>query len=154
MKRWVGIDPGSAGAIAMIPEEGDIEIYPLERDTLKAVCHTWCFDDCICCLEKVSAMPGQGVTSMFTFGKNVGYIQGVLEANCIGYQEISPPVWKKEFGCNLGKNFSPKERKQADIDACKKLYPNVSLRKSARCTTDSDGFADAILLATYAKRKF
>ena len=153
MKRWIGIDPGCNGAIAMIPEEGDIELYPLDNDILNQLCRNWCFDDCLVCLEKVSAMPGQGVTSMFTFGKGVGYIMGVLESNCIPYQEIQPQRWKKEFGCNLGKQFSPKERKQADIDACKKLYPKVSLHRTPKCRTDDDGLADALLMATYAKRK-
>lgn len=154
MKRWLGCDPGRAGAIAMIPEEGDIEIYPLENDILKQKCRDWQFDDCICCLEKVGAKPGQGVVSMFTFGKGVGYIQGVLESHFIPYQEITPVRWKGEFGCNLGKNFSSKDKKEADIAACKKLYPSVSLRRTPKCRTDDDGYADALLLATYAKRKF
>lgn len=153
MKRWIGIDPGSAGAVAMISEYREIEIYPLDNDILKQLCRDWCFDECLVCLEKVSAMPGQGVASMFTFGKGVGYIMGVLEANSIPYQEIQPQRWKKEFGCNLGKQFSPKERKQADIDACKKLYPQISLHRTEKCRTDDDGFADALLMATYAKRK-
>lgn len=153
MKRWIGIDPGAAGAIAMIPEEGEIEICPLDNEFLKMCCRDWQFDDCICCLEKVGAKPGQGVVSMFTFGKGVGYIQGVLESHFIPYQEVAPPTWKKEFGCNLGKQFSSKEKKEADIAVCKKLFPSVSLKRTPKCRTDDDGYADALLMATYAKRK-
>lgn len=154
MKRYIGIDPGSSGAIAMIPEDGEIEVHPLDNDTLKICCQAWQFDDCICCLEKVGAKPGQGVVSMFTFGKGVGYIMGVLESHFIPYQEVTPVRWKGEFGCNLGKSFSTKEKKEADITACKKLYPSISLRRTPKCRTDDDGIADALLLATYAKRKF
>ena len=154
MKRWIGIDPGASGAIAMIPEEGDIEIYPLENGNIRRLCRDWSWDDCICCLEKVGARPGQGVSSMFTFGRGVGYITGVLESHYIPYQEITPVKWKSEFGCNLGRDSSTKERKEADIAVCKKLYPNVSLRRTERCRSDDDGYADALLMATYAKRKF
>ena len=154
MKRFIGIDPGSNGAVVMIAEDGTIEIYPLDNDILKQCCRDWQFDDCQVCLEKVGAMPGQGVTSMFTFGKGVGYICGVLESHFIPYQEIKPSIWKKEFGCNLGKGFTPKQKKDKDIEVCKKLYPNISLKRTQRCKTDDDGIADALLLATYAKRKF
>ena len=47
MKRFIGVDPGSTGSIAMIPEEGDIEIYPLENDILKQMCQAWQFMDMI-----------------------------------------------------------------------------------------------------------
>ena len=154
MKRWIGIDPGANGAIAMIDEEGAIELYPLDNDIFKQLCRDWSFDDCEVCLEKVGVMPGQGVVSMGTFMRGVGYICGVLDANCLSYQEIQPQRWKKEFGCNLGKGFSPKEKKAKDIEVCKKLYPSISLKRTPKCKTDDDGFADALLMATYAKRKF
>lgn len=154
MKRWIGIDPGSNGAIAMIAEDGTIELYPLDNDILNQCMKDWSWDDSIVCLEKVGVMPGQGVVSMGTFMRGVGYICGVIEANCIPYQEIQPQKWKKEFGCNLGKEFTPKQKKEKDIEACKKLYPNISLKRTAKCRTDDDGFADALLMATYAKRRF
>jgi len=154
MKRFIGIDPGSSsGAIAMIAEDGTIEIYPLEKEILKQCCRDWAFDDCIVCLEKVGVMPGQGIVSMGSFMKSVGYICGVLEANGIPYQEVIPRVWKNIFGCNLGKGATAKEKKQKDIEVCRKLYPGISLRKTERCKTDWPDAADALLMATYAKRR-
>ena len=99
-------------------------------------------------------MPGQGVVSMGSFMRSVGYICGVLEANFIPYQEIKPAVWKKEFGCNLGKEYTTKQKKERDVEVCRKLYPTINLRRTERCKTESPDFADALLLATYAKRKF
>ena len=154
MKRWIGIDPGSSsGAIAMIAEDGTIEIYPLDKEILKQCCRDWAYDDCIVCLEKVGVMPGQGVVSMGSFLKSVGYICGVLEANCIPYQEVPANKWKREFSCYLGRGATPKEKKEKDVEACRKLYPNVPLRRTDRCKTDWLDGADALLLATYAKRR-
>lgn len=154
MRRYIGIDPGSKGSFAMIPAEGEIEIYPLEHDVLISKCREWQNDECVCCLEKVGVMPGQGIVSSGNFMKGVGYVQGVLESLNIPYQEILPSTWKKEFGCNLGKSVSYKDKKQADVDACRKLYPQITLRRTGRSKTDWSDAADALLMATYAKRKF
>lgn len=154
MKRWLGVDPGSEGAIAMIPEEGEIEIYELNRDNLLMVCRDWQWDECLCCVEDVASSPQMGVKSAFTFGHGSGFIEGVLSAMSMPYSLIKPAKWKTEFGCKLGKQASTKEKKARDIEVCKRLYPTVSLKRTPRCKTDSDGFADALLLATYAKRKF
>lgn len=154
MKRWIGIDPGEKGSLAMISEEGEIEIYPLENEILIQKCKEWKADECVCCLEKVGVMPKQGISSSGKFMKGVGFIQGVLEALSIPYQEIIPARWKSEFSCNLGKDATSKQKKQADVDACRKLYPDILLRRTARSRADWADAADAILMATYAKRKF
>ena len=98
------------------------------------------------CVEKVGAMPGQGVTSMFNFGKNVGYIEGVLETLGIPYQLVPPQKWKKEF--SLGSD------KKQSIEVCKRLFPDISLRRTDKCRTDDDGMAEALLMALYAQRHF
>jgi crossover junction endodeoxyribonuclease RuvC len=98
------------------------------------------------CVEKVGAMPGQGVTSMFNFGKSAGFIEGVLSALLIPYQLIPPAKWKREFSL-IGKD------KQASIITCRKLFPELDLKRTERCRTDSDGKAEALLLAEWARRK-
>ena len=148
---WVGIDPGAKGGYAIIAES----------DTGKAVfAYPW--DDAffameMCAImqrksegitaavEKVGARPGQGVTSMFNFGKNAGYIEGVLSALGIPYQLIPPATWKKEFSL-IGKD------KQASIITCRKLFPDVDLKRSERCRTDADGIAESLLISEYARR--
>ena len=138
----------------MIPEEGQIEIYDLNDDNLIMTCRDWQWDECLCCVEDVSSSPQMGVSSAFSFGKGFGYIQGVLKSHAMPYELIKPQKWKQEFGCKLGKQATTKEKKARDIEVCKRLYPTVNLKRTPKCRTDSDGYADAMLLATYAKRKF
>lgn len=148
---YIGIDPGKSGALAYIMPDGLANAVPFdegqylfvlrhiaercEREHIKAVC----------CLEHVSAMPGQGVTSMFSFGQNFGWIQGLLQAFGISYELVRPQKWKKEFSITGDKNTS--------IAVCKRLFPDVSLYPSSRCRKESDGLAEALLMAEYARRK-
>ena len=48
-------------------------------------------------VEKVSAMPGQGVTSMFNFGQSFGVIKGICSAMQLPIHFVSPAKWKKYF---------------------------------------------------------
>ena len=98
-------------------------------------------------VEKVGAMSHQGVKSMFTFGKAAGYIEGVLVANGIPYQLVPPVKWKKEFSL-IG------TEKRASIEVAKRLLPGVEFYPTERSRVESDGMADAALLALFAKRNF
>ena len=140
---YIGIDVGKKGGIAVISDE--VIVYPYSDDCLKTDCEKVKCQDVFCIVEKVGAMPGQGVTSMFNFGKSFGYILGVLEANKIPYQLVSPQIWKKEF------NLLKKDKAES-IKVCKRLYPAVSLLPTERCTKESDGMAEALLISTYGKR--
>ena len=90
-------------------------------------------------------MPGQGVVSMFNFGHNLGFIEGLLQAFGISYQLVPPQTWKKEFSVTSDKNTS--------IQVCQKLFPDVNLLPTQRSRKPSDGMAEALLMAEYAKRK-
>ena len=90
-------------------------------------------------------MPGQGVTSMFNFGKGFGWVLGLLDAYRLSYELITPQKWKREFGVTSDKNTS--------IAVCKRLFPTVSLLPTERCRKDNDGMAEALLMAEYARRK-
>lgn len=152
MKAYLGIDPGQKGGIALLWRETR-EVVPYSDTDLLRICRS--LYDCvrfgnaaleiICCLEKVGAMPKQGVTSMFNFGKDYGYIKGVLEAYGIPYQEIPPRRWKKEFGLSSDKEKS--------IDVCRRLFPDVKLLAAPRCKKPHDGMAEALLMAEYARRR-
>ena len=146
----IGIDPGKSGALAVlyIDEQGSVfrtKVIPFEasayRDTIEA-----CVDSrVVCCVEKVGAMPGQGVVSMFNFGHNLGLIEGLLQANKTPYQLVPPQTWKKEFSLTGDK--------QSSIDVCKKLFPNVNLLATPRSRKENDGMAEALLMAEYARRR-
>ena len=137
----------------MIPETGDIEIHELNNETLLETCRAWQNDECICCVEDVSSSPQMGVKSAFSFGEGFGCIKMALMAHSMSFALVRPQKWKAEFGCNLGNKYTTKEKKEKDIETCRQLYPTVSLKRTEKCKVDSDGYADALLLATYARRK-
>ena len=145
---WIGVDPGKSGGYAWIWDDTvrvmpwDDTFFVQDMQCLKAT-----GEKCVASVEKVGARPGQGVTSMFTFGKSAGFIEGVLTALGIPYQLVPPAVWKKEFSL-IGKD------KKASVEVCRKLFPELDLKRTERCKTDSDGKAEATLIAEYAKRKF
>lgn len=89
-------------------------------------------------------MPGQGVTSMFSFGENFGFIKGLLEAFGIPYELVRPQKWKKEFSIS---------EKNQSVEVCKRLFPGESLKRTPRCKKDHDGMAEALLMAEYARRR-
>ena len=148
----VGIDPGKDGAMAIIGLRSDPVLVPFDernyRDWLsKLALATRNGQDgrVSCVVEHVGAMPGQGVTSCFSFGQNFGFILGLLTAFCHPYELVRPAKWKKEFSCTKDKNTS--------VEVAKRLFPGVSLRRTERCTKDHDGIAEALLMAEYAKRR-
>jgi hypothetical protein len=145
MMTYIGIDPGKHGAVAVMYSDGSITVMPMHDRTMITVMRTLSGIPCRCCLEKVHAMPKQGVASTFTFGEGYGYVKGVLESFNISYQEIPPERWKKEFGLNTDKKKS--------IEVCRQLFPDVDLRPTERCRTDNDGMAEAVLMVEYARRK-
>lgn len=143
---YIGIDPGKDGAMAVITPETTL-VFPFDAQGYRNVlAGLKGIDDTYrCCLERVGAMPKQGVTSMFKFGQNYGFIQGLLTAYSMPYELVTPQKWKKEFQITGDKNSS--------IAVCKRLFPDVSLRRTDRCRKDDDGLAEALLMAEYARRK-
>ena len=143
---YIGIDPGKKGGYAWIWGETvrtmpwDDTFFPQDMHCLQAT-----GESIVACVEKVGAMPGQGVTSMFNFGKAAGFIEGVLAGLGIPYQLVTPQRWKKEFTLH--------NSKQQSVEVCRKLFPDVDLLPTPRSRVPSDGMAEALLMAEYARRK-
>lgn len=153
---YIGIDPGKAGGFAVIhPEESNIGYWAETHywdeqgfiDKIQELAKQYGTQNIIACVELVHSMPTDSHKTAFSFGYQTGFIKAVLLSNKISYQEISPLKWKKEF--NL-----IKKSKEESIACCKKLYPLVSLFRTNKCKKESDGMAEALLMATYAKRSF
>ncbi len=107
----VGIDPGLGGAIAFFDTMLEkVETYPMP--TLKAGTgskrvidelelarligrHTKAIKKVF--IERVHAMPKQGVTSVYTFGVGYGIVKGIIAANFLPVEYITPQKWKKEL---------------------------------------------------------
>lgn len=152
MSIWIGVDPGSrSGAYAIITENG-VTVKPWDNDVFCADMRNIAFDieshkeKAIAVVEKVGAIHGQGLTSTWSFGKNAGFIEGCLSALRISFQLVPPKKWKSEYSLSSDKAKS--------IEVCHRLFPNVSLRRTDKCRTDDNNFAEAVLMAEYARRKY
>lgn len=89
-------------------------------------------------LERVGAMPGQGVTSVFSFGRSSGIIEGILAAYDIATTIIPPQAWMKATGIRAGKDGS----RQRAMEIFPQ-YADLFARKK------DDGRSDAALIAYY-----
>ena len=95
-------------------------------------------------IEKVSAMPGQGVTSMFNFGQSFGILKGICSAMQLPMDFVRPAKWKKYF--NLINSEKDASRTKA-IEIFPYFSSNLAKKK------DSNK-ADAILIASYYYETF
>lgn len=170
-KLYIGIDVGSKGFISMqkngVWEHYSIEdndLYQLSEIMLKARMDN---DSIACVIEDVHPIFGSSAKATFQFGFNKGYLIGLLAANQIPYTLVAPKEWQREMWINAdivatykqvvvkGKETLRKEvnTKQTSINACKRLFPTMDLRKSQRSKKIDDNKVDSILMAEYARRK-
>ena len=90
-------------------------------------------------IEQVSAMPGQGVTSMFNFGQSYGVLKGIFSAMQIPMDFVSPVKWKKYY--NLINTQKDSSRTKAI-----EFFPYISAKLSRKKDANK---ADAILIASF-----
>ena len=90
-------------------------------------------------IEQVSAMPGQGVTSMFNFGQSFGILKGICSAMQLSMYFVRPTKWKKHF------NLITSE-KDASRTRAMEIFPYFSSQLSKKKDSNK---ADAILIASY-----
>ena len=112
---------------AQIYNEISSRIEGLNREEIKIV------------IEQVSAMPGQGVTSMFNFGQSFGVIKGICSAMQLSMYFVRPAKWKKYF--NLINS-----QKDASRTKAIEIFPYISSQLSRKKDANK---ADAILIASF-----
>ena len=152
----IGIDPGISGAICFF-ENGKI-LDVIEMPTMnegkknkrqvngaqiyneisKRMNKTH-IEDVRVVVEQVSAMPGQGVTSMFNFGQSFGIIKGICSAMQLSLYFVRPTKWKKYF--NLINSEKDASRTRAI-----EVFPYFSSQLSKKKDSNK---ADAILIASF-----
>lgn len=146
MNAYLGIDPGKTGAMALIiPDEGSDEVqdYPGDPALVVDCLRSWAvtYEIRLAALEKVSARPGQGVVSMFSFGCNLGQYMGILASLGIPYIMPTPQAWQK----GLVDKKAGGDSKERALTTARRLFPNADLYRKK-----DHGRADALLLAYYA----
>jgi crossover junction endodeoxyribonuclease RuvC len=161
---FIGIDPGLTGAIVAIHDSRKVigvwdtptlrnerngsvrhepdraEMASLVREILR------CRDQLgepFACIERVNAMPGQGVTSSFSFGMGYGVWLGILATLRVPVDLVHPVRWKKTLLADMGKE------KDASMIRVKELFPECA---SLFTLKKHHGRADALLIAEYRRR--
>ena len=143
---YIGIDPGCNGCIAMIGEHGEQHEHlklknATETEIAKFVRD--CRDEAgtlyqiVAAIEFVRSTPQMGVVSAFTFGRSYGFLRGLLAANGIKREDVTPQKWQAELGCRS------KGDKNVTKAKAQELWPNEKITHAN---------ADAMLIAEYARR--
>ena len=152
----IGIDPGISGAICFLKNGKVIDVIEMPsmaegKKNKKQVNGSQIFNEISLrikdfnkeeikvVIEQVSAMPGQGVTSMFNFGQSFGVLKGVCSAMQLPMYFVRPAKWKKYF------NLINSEKDASRTKAIE-IFPYISSQLSKKKDANK---ADAILLASF-----
>ena len=151
----IGIDPGISGSICFFKDGRILEVIEMPvmtegKKNKKQVNGAQIYneflkrinnknDDIRVVIEQVSAMPGQGVTSMFNFGQSYGILKGICSAMQLPMFFVRPAKWKKYF--NLINS-----QKDASRTRAIEIFPYFSTQLSKKKDSNK---ADAILIASF-----
>jgi crossover junction endodeoxyribonuclease RuvC len=153
----LGIDPGATGALAMIDTDlGALVVIDMPSAVVRTskttqrrqVSESWLaaalatLDPDTAWIERVHALPKQGVTSSFNFGLSYGIARGVLAALAIPVTLVTPQEWKRHFRLGPDKN-------EARLIASR-MFP-ANARDFTR--VKDDGRAEAALLALFGSQQ-
>lgn len=171
-KTYIGVDPGAIGFITAIFPNGEKEFYSIDENddlNLNRIFRSikersW---EVTAVLEDVHSIFGASAKSTFNFGEIKGILKGLLIANEIPYTLVQPKTWQQEIWINQdmivsyksvmrgGKEIKQKvvDTKSTSINAARRLFPSIDLRKNERCKKIDDNKVDSLLMAEYARRK-
>ena len=151
----IGIDPGISGSICFFEDGKIIEVIEMPvmtegKKNKKQINGSQIYneflkkingidDEIRVVIEQVSAMPGQGVTSMFNFGQSFGILKGICSAMQLPMFFVRPAKWKKYF--NLINS-----QKDASRTRAIEIFPYFSTQLSKKKDSNK---ADAILIASF-----
>ncbi len=151
----IGIDPGISGSICFFKDGKILEVIEMPvmtegKKNKKQVNGAQIYneflnrinkkeDEIRVVIEQVSAMPGQGVTSMFNFGQSFGILKGICSAMQLPMFFVRPAKWKKYF--NLINS-----QKDASRTRAIEIFPYFSTQLSKKKDSNK---ADAILIASF-----
>ena len=151
----IGIDPGISGSICFFKDGRILEVIEMPvmtegKKNKKQVNGAQIYNEFLkrinekddqirVVIEQVSAMPGQGVTSMFNFGQSYGILKGICSAMQLPMFFVRPNKWKKYY--NLINS-----QKDASRTRAIEIFPYFSTQLSKKKDSNK---ADAILIASF-----
>ncbi|KRO60791.1 MAG: crossover junction endodeoxyribonuclease [Pelagibacteraceae bacterium BACL5 MAG-120705-bin12] len=157
----IGIDPGLSGSICFFEDGKILDVVEMPTMTegkknKKQVNGSQIYNEILkrtsnldksdikVVIEQVSAMPGQGVTSMFNFGQSYGILKGICSAMQLPVYFVRPAKWKKYF--NLINSEKDASRTRAI-----EIFPYFSSQLSKKKDSNK---ADAILISSFFYETF
>jgi crossover junction endodeoxyribonuclease RuvC len=160
LKAWFGIDSGKDGAVAVVTEDGLVDIHETPTvDVGKGSKREYDIGGMVQSMEafkakyelhghyeSVHAFAGQGVSSMFSQGRGYGIWEGILFTLHIPFEYVTPQRWKKALLDGL-----PKE-KGSSVVAASRLFPDYRHLLVTPRNRLKDGNGDALLIAEYSRR--
>lgn len=157
---FCGIDPGFNGGITFVhtvtrdvvsqpmPVFGNMAKWKrLDIETIKRLFAT--YKPFGVCIEKVGAMPKQGVSSMFTFGYNAGILEGIVTTLGVPLKFCTPHAWMKDILRGI-----PKAGGKPSIIYAKQNYPQVDWRGTERSRVPHDGKTDSLCIALHGLSEY
>ena len=148
MERYIGIDPGKHGGIAVMGADGevlDVVKMPETPQDLLDFLEQY-KDDSFCTLERVGGMPGNGGSAMFNFGKGYGHLQMALLALHIPTEDVTPNKWEKTYQLGSSGKYTKTEWKNRLKAKAQQMFPHLGKKITlATC--------DALLICEYGRRQ-
>ena len=141
----IGIDPGISGSLCFFEDGKIIDVIEMPvmaegKKNKRQVNGSQIYNENIkVIIEQVSAMPGQGVTSMFNFGQSFGVLKGICSAMQLPLYFVRPAKWKKYF------NLINSEKDASRTKAIE-VFPYISQQLSKKKDANK---ADAILISSF-----
>lgn len=171
MTYIIGIDIGVTGGVAMLQQTDPMVVVmpmpvvevqhgkhvrrTLDMPLLAETLRSFAAHDAHVCYEEMRIQPGglgQSAMGAAAYGRMLGAIEALCYCLGLPSTAVSPKDWQREMLAGMN-TTDRKGRKLASIARAKQLFPGVSLRPTERCTKDSDGMADALLIAEYGRRR-
>lgn len=158
--RVLGIDPGKTGAISLVTKTDKYSAYAIEMpmigkgkgstlDIIEVEAFIKYASVDMICIEKVHAMPKQGVVSMFEFGKVYGSLLAIATLTKVPLIIVTPQEWKRVILMSYDK-----KDKYSSVKYCKNIFPQTSLRRTDKSYKDDHNIADAICIAMYGIKDY
>ena len=144
---WIGVDPGRGGAVALLPQESSAKVveYPGDARLASEVLQGWLidYDIQLVAIEAAASRPGQGVRSVFTFGRSFGEWLGILAALGIPHVLVTPRQWQR----GLVRPSDGPDPKSRSLTVARRLFPDIDFSRKK-----DHHRSDALLLAYWAKQ--
>jgi hypothetical protein len=142
---WLGIDPGASGGIAVLSLEHVLTTWKMpetEHDISNVFASIRGLIS-FAMIESVHSLPKQGVSSTFAFGRNYGFLRGMLVGHKIPFEDVTPGKWQAALRVRAIKDEAKTDHKNRLKGLAQQLFPHHHM---------THAIADASLIVEYVYR--